>query len=184
MTAVGAAGSIRRGDRKHAVTPRARPIYESLASATHDEFRVMGDAQIVARDVRSQEPPRTAADDEMMSPSQRAQVRSRDRADERVRQMTRWIAAGAGLAVAVIGVVLAQGPASASTPTAASSQPGDTAGGGSQNGLATPSTSPNSSPYQYGPPYSGQFGGGGLQAPAAPPQSYSGSGPSVLSGGS
>ncbi len=118
-----------------------------------------------------------------MDRSQRAQAISRDRGYQRVRQTTRWTAAGGGLAVAVIGVVLAHSPASASTPASSSARTGGAVGAGSQDGLA-PYGVPNAPQYRYGPQYGGQLGGGGLQAPAAPPQSYSGSGPSVLSGGS
>ncbi len=112
-----------------------------------------------------------------MNRLQRAQATNRDRGYERVLQMTRWAAAGGGLALAVISVVLAQGPASASTAASSSG----TAGPG--GGLG-PSASPSFPRHRDGLRYGGQFGGGGLQAPAAPPQSSYGSGPSMLSGGS
>ncbi len=118
-----------------------------------------------------------------MNHSQRALAAVRDRGHQRVGQVTRWTAAAGGLAVAVIGVVLAQAPASASTAAApATSQPGGASGTGTQGGLGgySTDTAPTAPQYQYSP----QYGGQGLQAPAYPPQSSGGSGSSVLSGGS
>ncbi len=120
----------------------------------------------------------------MVNRFQRAQAARRDRGHRRVSQLTRWTAAVGGLTVAVIAVVLGQGAASASTTPA--SPPGDVTGAGPGTGLGSvgPDTSPSSPRSPYGPSFDGQFGGGGLQAPAAPPQRAYGSGPSVLSGGS
>lgn len=52
-----------------------------------------------------------------VNPSQWTRMAARERGQRRVGQVTRWTAAGGGLAAVVIGVVLAQGPAAASTMT-------------------------------------------------------------------
>jgi hypothetical protein len=69
-----------------------------------------------------------------MNYSQRARLADRDRGQRRVAQVTRGIAGGGGLAAAVITIVLAQGPASASTAsTTTDSSPAQSAGSGSQS---------------------------------------------------
>lgn len=130
-----------------------------------------------------------------MNRTQRSVVAGRDRGYQRVAQLTRWTAGGGGLALAVIGVVLAQGPASASTattpgavatpslpqaPAPDSSSQGLTSQGYDQSGsqgLQSPVAPPQYSPPQYSPPQysSPQY--------SSPQYSY-GSGSGVLSGGS
>ena len=76
-----------------------------------------------------------------MNQSQRVRLVGRDRGQRRVTHVTRGIAASGGLAAAVIALVLAQGPASASTASASTASttttdPGTTvqgAGLGSQS---------------------------------------------------
>jgi hypothetical protein len=64
-----------------------------------------------------------------MDHSQRARLAGRDRGQRRVTHVTHGIAAGGGLTTAVIAIVLAQGPASASTaPTTTESSPAQSSG--------------------------------------------------------
>jgi hypothetical protein len=95
-----------------------------------------------------------------MNHSQRARVAGRDRGQRRVGQVTRGIAAGGGLAAAVIAIVLAQGPASASTAsTTTDSSPAQISGSGSLSA----------------PQYSQQDGDQALQPPVMAPSHSSGS---------
>jgi len=99
---------------------------------------------------------------------------ARERGQRRVDQVTRWTAAGGGLAAVVIGVVLAQGPAAASTMTGTAP---------SQAGAVpdAPQSSVQNTPVQDTP----QSGGGqALQPPMQAPRHSHGGRSHILSGGS
>lgn len=117
-----------------------------------------------------------------MNRSQRALVADRERGRHRVGQVTRWTAAGGGLAAAVIAVLLAQGPATASTAaTTTVPDPEQGPAPGAQAG------SPDAAQYpapQYSPQDGQQGSDQGLQPPVVVPRHSRGGGSHALSGAS
>jgi hypothetical protein len=98
---------------------------------------------------------------------------ARERGQRRVGQVTRWTAAGGGLAAVVIGVVLAQGPAAASTTASTMSGTAPSQAG------AVPDA-PQSGVQDTSPSSDGQ----GLQPPMQAPRHSHGGRSHTLSGGS
>jgi hypothetical protein len=112
-----------------------------------------------------------------MNHSQRARVAGRDRGQRRVTHVTRGIAASGGLTAAVIAIVLAQGPAAASTvSTTTESSPTQSSGSGS------PSAPQDLAPQSPAPQYGQQNGDQALQPPVVAPRRSHGGSSHVLSG--
>ncbi|MBV8542325.1 MAG: hypothetical protein JO063_12205 [Pseudonocardiales bacterium] len=104
-----------------------------------------------------------------MDPSQSSRVAGRARGLRRVGQLTRWSAAGGGLAAVVLGVLLARDPAVASTTVGSPSSPSD-----------APQASVQDTPAPGWQPTGEQ----GLQPPVPAPQPSHRGGSHILSGGS
>jgi hypothetical protein len=123
--------------------------------------------------------PRHLAEADAMNQSQRARLAGRDRGQRRITHVTRGIAAGGGLTAAVIAVVLAQGPASASTASIPTeSGPAQSPGSGS------PSAAQDPGPPSPAPLYGQPAGDQALQPPAVAPSHSHGSRSHTRSGAS